>query len=75
MLADGPTGHIYDLLREYFQRYGYWTIAFALLLENMGLPVPGETTLLFAGCLAFAEHQLHLPFIIAFATVAAVCGG
>ena len=74
MLVIGPTGHIYDILRGYFQTYGYWTVACALLLENMGLPVPGETTLLFGGFLASTEHQLRLPFIIVFGTLAATAG-
>ena len=37
-----------DLLRRYFAEYGYWTVAVVLLLENAGIPLPGETTLLFA---------------------------
>ncbi len=74
MLLIGPSGQIYDVLREYFQRYGYWTVAFALLLENMGLPVPGETTLLFASLLASTEHHLRLPFIIVFGAAAAAAG-
>src|SRR6185312_16241147 len=45
--------HIADLLRSYFAEYGYWTMAVVLLLENAGIPLPGETTLLFAAALAF----------------------
>jgi membrane protein DedA with SNARE-associated domain len=37
--------HLADLLQSYFADYGYWTIAFALLLENAGVPMPGETVL------------------------------
>jgi membrane protein DedA with SNARE-associated domain len=70
----GSEGHVFDLLREYFQRYGYWTIAFALLLENTGVPVPGETTLLFASVLAYSQHHLRLPIIIAVGIAAAMSG-
>ncbi len=70
----GPTGHIFALLREYFQRYGYWTVAGMLLVENTGAPVPGETTLLFASFLAYSEHQLRLPVIIVVGIAAAVLG-
>ena len=49
-----------ELLRKYFAEYGYWTVAVVLLLENAGVPVPGETTLLFAAFLAFSEHKLTL---------------
>lgn len=70
----GPEGHIFEVLRHYFQHYGYWTIAFMLLLENTGVPVPGETTLLFTSFLAYSEHQLKLPIIIAVGISAAMLG-
>lgn len=69
-----PTSDILNVLREYFQKYGYWTVAFALLLENTGVPVPGETTLLFASFLAFSQHQLRLAIIIAVNIAAAITG-
>jgi membrane protein DedA with SNARE-associated domain len=65
---------IFEILRGYFAVHGYWTVALALLLENAGVPVPGETILLFASFLAYSEHQLHLPWIIVTATVAATLG-
>ncbi len=66
--------HLLELLRHYFAQYGYWTIALALLLENAGVPVPGETVLLFASFLAVSEHALRLPWIIAVGIVAATFG-
>jgi membrane-associated protein len=64
----------FALLRGYFDQYGYWTVAVALLLENAGLPVPGETVLLFASFLAYSERELSLPWIIVVGTVAATLG-
>lgn len=61
-------------LQEYFNRYGYWTLGVALLLENAGLPVPGETVLLFASFLAYSGHQLTLSGIIIVGLCAAVMG-
>src|SRR3954469_8877815 len=66
--------HIFDMIRQYLAEYGYWTLAIALLLENAGLPVPGETILLTASFLAFSEHRLHLPSIIAVGVIAATIG-
>jgi membrane protein DedA with SNARE-associated domain len=66
--------HIFELIRQYLAEYGYWTVAIALLLENAGLPVPGETILLTASFLAFSEHRLHLPSIIAVGVLAATIG-
>ena len=66
--------HVFELLRAYFQHHGYWTVAVALLLENAGIPVPGETILLFASFLAFSERQLHLFWIVAVGTLACTAG-
>jgi membrane-associated protein len=64
---------IVELLRGYFQHYGYWTVAVALLLENAGIPVPGESILLFASFLAFSG-RLHLAWIIVVGTLACTFG-
>jgi len=66
--------HLLDLLRAYLTRYGYGAVAAALLLENAGLPVPGETILLLASFMAYSEHRLQLDFIIAVAISAATVG-
>ncbi|HUM05610.1 MAG TPA: DedA family protein [Terriglobales bacterium] len=68
-------GHaVFDALRTFIAHYGYWAVALALLCENAGIPVPGETTLLLASFLAYSEHQLHLGWIIMVATLAATAG-
>lgn len=68
-------GHaILDALRAFIVDYGYWAVALALLAENAGLPVPGETTLLLASFLAYSEQRLHLGWIILVATCAATLG-
>lgn len=66
--------HIFEVLRGYLASYGYWAVAISLLLENAGLPVPGETILLLASFVAFSDRSLHLPTIILVATCAAVIG-
>ena len=65
---------IFHSLREFVATYGYWAVALALLCENAGIPVPGETTLLLASFLAYSEHRLHLGWIIVVATFAATLG-
>lgn len=64
----------FDLLRRYFAEYGYWTVAVILLFENAGIPLPGETTLLFAAFLAFSEHRLTLWGIMTVGIVACTLG-
>ncbi|HEV2729754.1 MAG TPA: DedA family protein [Terriglobales bacterium] len=66
--------HLVDLLRSLLAHYGYGAVAGALLLENAGLPVPGETVLLLASFLAFSEHRLRLPYIVLVGIFAATIG-
>ena len=68
------TEFILDSLRHAIVLYGYWAVGIALLLENAGIPVPGETILLLASLLAYSEHDLRLSWIIMVATVAATVG-
>jgi len=68
------THDIFDLLRGALVHYGYWAVAAALLLENAGVPVPGETVLLLASFLAYSEGKLQLSWIIVAGTVAATVG-
>jgi len=65
---------ILDLLRNAVVHYGYWAVGATLLLENAGIPLPGETVLLLASFLAYSEHDLRLPWIIVVATIAATLG-
>ena len=64
---------IFQLLSDFFARYGYWVVFFGVMLENAGLPVPGETVLLFAGFLAY-HGEIHLWRAIVTGMVAASLG-
>jgi membrane protein DedA with SNARE-associated domain len=74
MLLERMTHYILGLLRNAIVHYGYWAVAGALLLENAGIPVPGETILLMASFLAYSAHELRLSWIIVVATIAATMG-
>jgi membrane protein DedA with SNARE-associated domain len=63
-----------DVLRNLLIHYGYWAVAGALLLENTGIPVPGETILLLASFLAYSEHALEFRWLIVVGTLAATVG-
>jgi len=67
-------GHLFYILKDHMADHGYLTVALALLLENAGLPVPGETVLLLASFLAFSEHRLSLPLVILTGVIAATLG-
>lgn len=64
---------IFNTLSQFFARYGYWVIFFGVMLENGGLPVPGETVLLFAGFLAY-HGEINLLRAIVTAIVGATLG-
>src|SRR5580765_3712375 len=68
------TNSILDFLRGAIVQYGYWAVGGALLLENAGIPVPGETILLLASFLAYSEHDLRLSGIIVVGTIFATLG-
>ncbi|MGD0569043.1 MAG: DedA family protein [Candidatus Sulfotelmatobacter sp.] len=67
--------HILELLRGALVHYGYGAVAFILLLESTGLPLPGETILLLSSFLAFSQHELRLSWIIVVGTLATTAGG
>jgi membrane protein DedA with SNARE-associated domain len=54
--------------------YGYWAVALAVGLESVGVPMPGETTLIAAALFAGATHRLSLAVLVIVASVAAIAG-
>jgi membrane protein DedA with SNARE-associated domain len=64
---------LFQTLNHFFASDGYWVVFFGVMLENAGLPVPGETVLLFAGFLAY-HGQLHLGRAIITAIAGATIG-
>jgi membrane protein DedA with SNARE-associated domain/membrane-associated phospholipid phosphatase len=56
-----------------FTVYGYPIVFFGVMLENAGIPIPGETILLAAGF--FASHgHFSLPLVIFIAAAGAILG-
>ena len=63
-----------DLIRHFVTNYGCAGIALVIGLESMGLPLPGETALIFAAIYAGSTHQLDIFGVIAAAVLGAVVG-
>src|SRR6185437_11850061 len=55
-------------------RWGYLALAGCLLGENAGLPLPGETILMYSSFVARKTHELNIVLIIVVATAAAMLG-
>ena len=64
---------LFQTLTDFFARYGYWVVFFGVMLENGGLPLPGETVLLFAGFLAY-QGEIRLVWAIGIAIAGATLG-
>jgi len=62
-----------QLIEHYMLAYGYWAVFFGVMLENAGVPVPGETILLVAGYFA-ATGEFHLALVMLVAATGAVVG-
>ncbi|MCS0604834.1 DedA family protein [Streptomyces sp. LP11] len=65
----GPLEHLAPLLGH----YGYWAVGAVVLVEDFGVPAPGETILLAAGVYAGAG-RLDIVAVAAVAFAAAVVG-
>ncbi|HEX7797300.1 MAG TPA: DedA family protein [Vicinamibacterales bacterium] len=63
-----------ETLNHLILAHGYWIVAAIVGLESMGIPLPGETTLVTAGIYAGTTHHLNIAFVIAAAAVGAIAG-
>jgi membrane protein DedA with SNARE-associated domain len=61
-------------IQDFAQSYGYWAIFLGILLENLGIPLPGETVTLVGGFLAGSD-ELNYWLVLGDAVTGAVIGG
>lgn len=62
-----------EMMQDIAREYGYWAIFCGILLENMGIPIPGETVTLVGGFLAGSD-ELDVWYVLAAATIGAIIG-
>jgi membrane protein DedA with SNARE-associated domain len=55
------------------QNLGYPVLALVVAAEALGVPLPGETAVIFAG-IAASEHRLNIVLVIVIASAAAIVG-
>jgi membrane protein DedA with SNARE-associated domain len=65
---------LYHIIRHTLAQWGYWAVLAGLLCENAGLPLPGETILMFASFLAHKSVGLQIGWVIVTGTGAAIIG-
>lgn len=61
-------------VRYVLVRWGYLALAAGLLGENAGLPLPGETILVYSSFLAHKAKELNIIYVILVGIAAAVIG-
>jgi membrane protein DedA with SNARE-associated domain len=54
--------------------YGYSAIFVIIMLESIGLPLPGESLLIAVALYAASTHHLNIFIIVPLATAGAICG-
>jgi membrane protein DedA with SNARE-associated domain len=64
---------VLDSLTHLMARWGYWIVFLGVMLENAGVPVPGETILLAAGFFA-SRGYFHVAAVMFVAAVGAIIG-
>ncbi|MEM6611054.1 MAG: DedA family protein [Cyanobacteria bacterium P01_C01_bin.72] len=62
-----------DALQELARLYGYWAVFVGIALENMGIPLPGETIVVIGGFLA-GSGELNYWLVLGSAISGAVLG-
>lgn len=63
-----------EKIQEIAHHYGYWAVFLGILLENLGIPLPGETVTLVGGFLAGSD-ELNYWLVLSDAIAGAVIGG
>ena len=61
-------------LDSLFQEYGYLVIFLGVLLESIGLPLPGESLMIAAAIYTATTHHLNIFVLVPLAAVGAICG-
>ncbi len=62
-----------ETIQVWTAQYGYWIVFFGIMLENAGIPLPGETITLVGGFLA-GNGDLQYPFVLLSAVSGAIIG-
>jgi membrane protein DedA with SNARE-associated domain len=61
-------------LQHLLVTYGYWEVFLIIAIESMGLPLPGEMTLMAASIYAGTSHHLSIAVVILAAIAGAIVG-
>lgn len=63
-----------ETIQQFARDYGYWAVFLGILLENLGVPLPGETITIAGGFLA-GSGELNYWYVLGSAIAGATVGG
>jgi membrane protein DedA with SNARE-associated domain len=61
-------------LADLIHSYGYAAVFLGILLESIGLPLPGESLMIVAALYAASTHRLDIFALVPVAAAGAICG-
>jgi membrane protein DedA with SNARE-associated domain len=61
-------------MHDLIHGYGLWVLFFVVMLESMGVPIPGETALVTTALYAGSTHQIDIVSIVLVAAAGAMIG-
>ena len=61
-------------MQDLIQNYGLWVLFTAVMLESMGIPMPGETAVVTAAIYAGSTQQISVTSVVLVAATAAIIG-
>jgi membrane protein DedA with SNARE-associated domain len=61
-------------MHELIAAYGLWVLFFVVMLESMGVPVPGETALVTTALYAGSTHRIDIVSVVLVAAAGAMIG-
>ena len=64
-----------ETIKPLIAQHGYLAVFCIVMLESVGVPIPGETALVLAAIFAGATGLLDIKLVIALAAVGAILGG
>src|SRR5665213_3171677 len=61
-------------MQDLIHTYGLWVLFSAVMLESMGIPMPGETAVVTAAIYAGSTQQISVTAVVFVAATAAIIG-
>lgn len=65
---------LYHAIRHFLLAWGYWAVFAGIFGESAGIPLPGESVLMFSSFLAHKQHALNIYWVMVVGIAGATMG-